>query len=75
LDYAFQLCLTRNPTERERQLLAGSFQRQKALLDKDPDAIQKLSLVDLPGVDRLEFAAWIGIGRSLLNTDEFVTRE
>lgn len=75
LDYAFRLCLTRNPTERERQLLTESFQRQKVMLDKDPDAVKEITLVDLPGVDRIELAAWVGIGRSLLNTDEFVTRE
>ena len=75
LDYAFQLCFARNPLERERQLLTESFQRLKVMLDKEPDAVRNLTLVDVPGVDRLELAAWVGIGRSLLNTDEFVTRE
>jgi hypothetical protein len=75
LDHAFQLVLSRRPTERERQLMTDSFQRHKAMLDSNPEAVQKLTLIELPGADSLELGAWVGVVRSLLNLDEFMTRE
>jgi hypothetical protein len=75
LNRAFELCLARKPSDKEGQLFKSSFNRQKVLLDNDPQAVRTLTLIDLPGVDRVEQAAWVGMGRSILNLDEFVTRE
>jgi len=75
LDYAYLLCLSRKPTEAERQAMRKSFDRHKAILDRNPESIRKLVLSDLPGEQPLQIAAWVGMGRVLMNLDEFITRE
>lgn len=75
VEYAFRLCTGRTPTEREKQRLSTYLDAQRTILGKDPAAAAKLMPVPPEGSDALEAAAWTGVGRVLLNLDEFITRE
>jgi hypothetical protein len=75
LDYAFLLCLGRAASEHEKQALAASFERQKAILDQEPKAVAQLAPSSIPGLKAFEIAAWANMGRVLMNLDEFITRE
>lgn len=75
LDYAVRLCLARYPTSRERERLASHYTKQKELLLAEPESIAQLAPNPLPGIPPLETAAWVALGRVLLNLDEFITRE
>ena len=75
LNRMFQMTLGRMPRGEESAQLAESFQRQEHILARAPDEARKLARIDLSGHETTEVAAWIGIGRVLMNTDEFITRE
>ncbi len=70
-----QLTLGRPPAGAEAAHLADSFERQEQLLVQAPDEAERLARIDLRDHETSEVAAWIGIGRALMNTDEFITRE
>jgi len=74
LDYAFRLCLARNPAPRERERLAKFLDEQIGLMKADPKAAAALYPAAGP-VDAAEGAAWVAVSRVLLNLDEFITRE
>ncbi len=75
LEYAFKLCLSRMPTAQEKQRLAEFVQQQRELLKREPGAIEKLfPAKEIDGVDAGEAAVWVGVGRVLLNLEEFITR-
>ena len=57
------------------RLAAGRARRQKQILRSNPESAAKLFPIELPGIDRLEAGAWVGICSVLLNLDEFITRE
>jgi hypothetical protein len=75
IDYAFQLCLSRQPTARERQRLIEYYEQQKQLLGKDPKTTESMQPFRPQGVEPVDAAAWVGVSRVLLNLDEFITRE
>jgi hypothetical protein len=76
LEYAFELCLNREPTSGEKQVARESFGKLKAILDReDAKAVRQLVPIETPLVDPVEAAAWFGLSRAMLNTDEFITRE
>jgi hypothetical protein len=76
LEYAFELCLNRQPTPGEKQVARESFRNLKSVLDRgDAKAARQLVPVETPSVDPVEAAAWVGFSRAMLNTDEFITRE
>ncbi len=75
LETAFQLCLSRKPNHNERERLAKYFEQQKAILAKNPDSVKMLAANPVPGVEPVEMATWVGVGRVLMNLDEFITRE
>ncbi|PYV19963.1 MAG: hypothetical protein DMG07_00665, partial [Acidobacteria bacterium] len=75
LDYAFRLCLARAPATDEREWLAAAIRRQEEILRDEPELARSAFPVALPGVSRIEGAAWVGAGRVLLNLYEFMTRE
>jgi hypothetical protein len=56
LRFAFELCLSRPPSDRERAVLTELVQKQRKLGAKDE-------------------AVWFGVARTLLNLEEFTTRE
>ena len=73
----FRLCLGRAPDEYELVDLEALVEHQARLLARDPAAAAAL-IGDAPlpdGVDAVEAAVWIGLARTLLNLDEFITRE
>jgi hypothetical protein len=69
IEYAFRLCLGRSPSDREKQRLGSYLDQQVGILRKDTTSA--LALLPL----QPEEAAWAGLGRVLLNLDEFITRE
>ncbi len=71
----FQLALARFPAEREAGWLSASYGRQTRLLEESPAEARQLARVELPDHGPVEIAAWMGIGRILMNTDEYITRE
>lgn len=55
------------------------FMGQRALLEEDEDAAREWFPFELAGernpADRTALAAWVGIARVVMNSDEFITRE
>jgi mono/diheme cytochrome c family protein len=76
LRYAFQLCLARDPQEDELIVLGRLYDHVLAQCQPHPEEAAQLAGTAMPpGVDPAEAAAWVAMGRTLLNLDEFVTRE
>ncbi len=74
--YGFRLALGRQPGPRELQLLSGLLDDQRKLFREDLENSEKLVAEHQPAeVDPGEAAAWVALGRTILNLDEFVTRE
>jgi hypothetical protein len=71
--YVFRLCLTRPPSERELSRLVQLFEELQALCRDNPKEAARLA--GASGQDAVETAAWVALARTLLNLDEFVTRE
>jgi len=70
------LCLGRPATERERAILTKLLHKQMESFKAAPKEALALTPPDLPKeIDATRFAAWTSIARSLLNLDEFITRE
>jgi Protein of unknown function (DUF1553) len=73
---AFKLCLGRDPAPAERERLTRLLADFRELARSQPAESAKLAGKELPaGVDAAEAAAWVALARTLLNLDEFVTRE
>ncbi len=75
LKYAYRLALGREPSDSERERVARYYQGQMRLLDNSPEAAREWFPATLEGQDQSVAAAWTGVGRLLLNLDEFITRE
>ena len=70
----FRLCLIREPSLGEQQLLVDYWNRQVALYASDLESASKLSPSGSPETPVAESAAWVSLARLLFNTDEFLTR-
>jgi hypothetical protein len=69
-------CLGREATPAERDRLARLYGELLGLARADPAGSAKLvDSYKSANVDASEAAAWVAIGRALLNLDEFITRE
>ncbi len=75
LDRMFQITLSRPPSGPEAAELLQSYRRQTLLLRQSPADVTRLVQVDWSDHDPVQIAAWTGLGRILMNTDEFITRE
>lgn len=80
LTRAFEVCLSRPPSTAEVQHIHQYFQQRLRMLKQHPEQTPSLFPVQLAGVDSLrvdpaQAAAWVGVGRLLLNLDEFICRE
>jgi len=80
LHYAFRLCLARRPTNREQFRLAELFEQFVEICREDPATARELAgSGDGEEAERqtdvVQTAAWVALGRTLINLDEFVTRE
>ncbi len=75
--HAFRVCLAREPDDHELSALERFFGQQLSLCAQDPKATSALiGEVRFPeGMHPAEAGAWIGVARTLLNLDEFITRE
>ena len=74
---AFTICLARSPREAEIQELVALYLAERSLQQVQPELAVKLCG---PGgvpaqVQAVDLAAWIVVGRTLLNLDEFIMRE
>ena len=77
IECMFRLCLGRSPDEYELVDLEALVELQARLLSRDPELAAKM-IGDAPlpsGNDAVEASVWIGLARTLLNLDEFITRE
>ncbi|MGL4551994.1 MAG: hypothetical protein ACRC33_12515, partial [Gemmataceae bacterium] len=68
LERAFRLCVSRKPTERELARLKGLLTELREAAAADP--VGAAALAGGP-----EEAAWLTLGRAVLNLDEAITRE
>jgi hypothetical protein len=76
IQYAFQLCLAREPTPGELESLCQLFLELWQACQSDSNAAARLLGETLPGgMEPAEAAAWVAIARTIMNLDEFVTRE
>lgn len=75
--WAFRICLARSPSQAEVGDVTALFKSQLQLAAQAPAAARPLiGANEAPaGVSIAELAAWVNVGRTLLNLDEFVTRE
>ena len=73
----FELCLARSPDSREETALVALYQQQLVLCSKDAKAATTLLGSQTPSAETpaAELAAWVSVGRTILNLDEFITRE
>lgn len=76
LTYAFRLCLARVPSapelDRLQQLLEEMIQLAKS---SSAEAVKLAGPYKMPLIPVEEMAAWVAVARTMMNLDEFVTRE
>jgi mono/diheme cytochrome c family protein len=72
---AFRCCLSRAPTPAEAERLERLYDEFRSLGRAKPEEAAKLAGQTLEGSDAADAAAWVALARTLLNLDEFVTRE
>ena len=77
--YAFRLCTGREPDQVESEKLLNFWQEQYDHFENDTaDAVKVASadLANMPAdVNLHKAAAWMMVGRTILNLDETITRE
>lgn len=72
----FRLALGREMSKAEESRMRKHFDDLKKLAESDPKAAAELAGTYPPvGIPVSEVAAWVGVARTLMNLDEFVTRE
>ena len=74
--YAFQLCLTREPTAAEAGLLRNLLEQQRAAQRGKPAPLAPPTgtFAPPPNISAEEFAAWRAVATALLNLDEMITK-
>jgi mono/diheme cytochrome c family protein len=77
LRLAFRIAMARLPDPQEARIVAQVYEDHRALYASDPQATAAVLGGELPppGVGPPEAAAWVAVARTLLNLDEFITRE
>ena len=76
LRFAVRASLAREPRAEELDRLLRFYRQQVEILEKDPSLVESLFPArDLDGITPAEAAPWVGVGRLLLNLDQFITRE
>jgi hypothetical protein len=66
-------CLTRQPTEAERELLRSFYGRQRERLAKGE--LKAADIVGAGAADAADLAAWALTARAVLNLDEAIVKE
>lgn len=72
---AFRICLGRAPSPAETARLLKLYDRMLALCRAHPGSAAKMAGPAPPEVEPAQAAAWTAVARTILNLDEFVTRE
>lgn len=75
--YAFELCLSRRASDDELAAVVSLFESQAAWSKANSEAAAKIVGKQKPPTDASveDLAAWVIVGRTLMNLDEFITRE
>jgi hypothetical protein len=74
--HGFRLCVSREPTTVEMERLTRLFNDLLQMCRSKPAEATKLIGKMKPGsTDPAEAAAWVALARTLMNLDEYVTRE
>ncbi len=78
MEFAFRLCLARNPTQREHRRLLSFFAEQWRSFERDPKSAERLVSRGAPeqpqGLDISRLAAWMMVANVFLNLDETLTK-
>jgi hypothetical protein len=74
IDRAFRLCLSRAPSQDEKQRLQQLLDAELAALKNSPDEAESIVGANAQG-DIIQLAAWTTVSRVLLNLDETISRE
>jgi mono/diheme cytochrome c family protein len=72
---AFEQCVARQPTSDELAILLHLLSDARSYYAAEPAQARQLTGSQSAGAHETEQASWILVARSLLNLDEFVTRE
>jgi hypothetical protein len=76
LEYAFRLCVARPPQSAERERFQSLLNTARRYYEEQPKAAKKLTAQHrAENVPVAESAAWTVVCRTMLNMDEFITRE
>jgi len=77
LEYAFLVCFAREPSADELAVARDLYEQQLALCRQDAEASKQIvGSTPVPeNVSIPDLAAWVMVGRTLLNLDEFITKE
>ena len=75
IEIIFRRCFARRPAPGEKDRLIKLFSDLHELAKSNPTSAQKLMGKQKLKGDVVEAAAWIALSRTLMNLDEFVTRE
>jgi mono/diheme cytochrome c family protein len=76
LRFAFKVCLAREPSAEEFSELEAVYGKLHTECEAHPESAEKLiGQKALPGIEKADAAAWVAMARTLMNLDEFVTRE
>jgi hypothetical protein len=76
LDLLFRWCLCRTPTDAEREALTELLHEEQLAARAAPAKLAFLDSTQLPtGIDMATATAWSTLARTMLNLDEFITRE
>lgn len=75
--HALRLCVGRMPSQAEIDDVITLYHDLAELTAANTAAAQTIAGTDKPpaGVEFIELAAWVNVSRTLMNLDEFVTRE
>jgi hypothetical protein len=75
-EQAFLLCLGRRPSKAELDDAVSLYAAAREIAERDDAAAKQLvGEAPLTSESVSELAAWVNVGRALLNLDEFITRE
>ena len=75
ISQAFEQCLARPPTAAELVRLGQFYEQQLQLMRAHPDVAPKIAGAAGRGDDLAERATLVAVARTLINLDEFITRE
>ena len=77
LRHIFRVCLSRDPSVQEVAIARSFFEAQLTRLEDAPESVAQI-VEGVPlrdSAEDAELAAWITVARTLINMDEFITRE